>query len=220
MSTYPRTPRVQRGGLVLIDLYTSRIERVVVLQYNPDTMTRTLQVQGASGEAADHLEALRLKGPPIETIKLDVEIDATDKLEHPDAKENRAAVTHGILPELAALETVVYPPSSQVQANSRQAAAGVMEILPLAAPLQIFVFGKHRALPVRVTEMTVTEEAFSAELAPIRAKVSLGLRVLGVNDLQFDNRGGSLFMTYYQQKERLALAQSGAITSLGLSGLP
>jgi hypothetical protein len=73
---------------------------------------------------------------------------------------------------------------------------------------------------VRITEMTVTEEAFTPELAPIRAKVALGLRVLGVNDLLFDNRGGSLFMTHYQQKERLARAQTGAIASLGLTRLP
>jgi len=217
-TAFPRSPRLLRGGLVLVDLYTSQIQRVVVLQYNPDTMTRTLQVQGASGEAADHLEALRLKGPPVETIKIDAELDATDKLEFP--REHPETVTHGILPELAAIETIVYPPSSQVQANRQQAMAGVMEILPLAAPLQIFVFGKHRALPVRITEMTVTEEAFSPELAPLRAKVSLGLRVLGVNDLLFDNRGGSLFMTQYQQKERLAQAQNGALISLGLTRLP
>lgn len=203
---------------MLVDLYTSQIQRVVVLPYNPDTLTRTLQVQGASGEAADHLEALRLKGPPVETIKLDAELDATDKLEFPD--RNPAAVSQGILPELAAIETIVYPPSSQVLANRTQAAAGTMEILPLAAPLQIFVFGKHRAVPVRITELTVTEEAFTPELAPMRAKVSLGLRVLGVNDLLYDNRGGSLYMSQYQQKERLAQAQTGALASLGLTRLP
>jgi hypothetical protein len=218
MTSFPRSPRLLRGGLVLVDLYTSQIQRVVVLPYNPDTMTRTLQVQGASGEAADHLEALRLKGPPVETIKLEAELDATDKLEFPD--QHPDAVTHGILPELAAIETIVHPPSSQVLANRAQAAAGVMEILPLAAPLQIFVFGRHRALPVRITELTITEEAFSPELAPLRAKVSLGLRVLGVNDLLFDNRGGSLYMSQYQQKERLAQAQSGALSSLGLTRLP
>jgi len=203
---------------VLVDLYTSAIQRVVVLQYNPDTMTRTLQVQGASGEAADHLEALRLKGPPVETIKLDAELDAADALEFPDRYPD--TVAEGLTPELAALETIVYPPSSQVQQNRDQAQRGVMEIFPLAAPLQIFVFGRRRTLPVRITEMTITEEAFSPELDPIRAKVSLGMRVLGPNDLLFDNRGGSLYMTQYQRKERLAQAQSGALASLGLTRLP
>lgn len=218
MSAFPGAPRLLRGGIVLVDLYSSAIQRTVVLQYNPDTMTRTLQVQGETGEAADHLEALRLKGPPIETIKLEVEIDATDALEDP--ADNDDVVQNGILGQLAALEMIVYPPSSQVQANLQQAEAGVMEIYPLAAPLQIFVFGKQRALPVRITEMTVTEEAFSPDLNPLRAKVSLGMRVLGVNDLLFDNVGGNLFMTYYQRKESLARAASGALSQLGLTRLP
>jgi len=218
MSAFPGSPRVLRGGIVLVDLYSSAIQRVVVFQYNPDTMTRTLQVQGETGEAADHLEALRLKGPPIETIKLEVEIDATDALEDPD--HHADTVENGILSQLAALETIVYPPSTQVQANLQQAESGVMEIFPLAAPLQIFVFGKHRALPVRITEMTITEEAFSPELDPLRAKVSLGMRVLNVNDLLFDNVGGNLFMTYFQRKETLARATSGALSTLGLTRLP
>lgn len=218
MSAFPGSPRLLRGGIVLVDLYSSAIQRTVVLQYNPDTMTRTLQVQGETGEAADHLEALRLKGPPIETIKLEVEIDATDALEDPD--DNDDVVQNGILGQLAAIEMIVYPPTTQVQANRAQAEAGMMEIYPLAAPLQVFVFGKQRAVPVRITEMTVTEEAFSPDLNPLRAKVSLGMRVLGVNDLLFDNVGGNLFMTYYQRKERLAQASRGALAQLGLTRLP
>jgi hypothetical protein len=218
MSAFPGSPRLLRGGIVLVDLYSSAIQRTVVLQYNPDTMTRTLQVQGETGEAADHLEALRLKGPPIETIKLEVELDASDALEDPD--HNDDVVQNGILGQLAAIEMIVYPPSTQVQANRAQAEAGAMEIYPLAAPLQVFVFGKQRAVPVRITEMTVTEEAFSPDLNPLRAKVSLGMRVLGVNDLLFDNVGGNLFMTYYQRKERLAQASRGALGQLGLTRLP
>jgi hypothetical protein len=218
MSTFPGSPRLLRGGIILVDIETSRLERVVQLQYNPDTMTRSLQVQGASGEATDHLEALRLKGPPIETIKVEIEIDATDQMESP--RENQATVALGILPQLAALETIIYPSSAQVLANRAQSDAGVMEILPTAAPLQIFVWGKNRVLPVRITEMSVTEDAFDVNLNPIRAKVSIGMRVLGVNDLLFDNKGGSLFMSYFQQKERMAKIASGALGALGLEKAP
>jgi hypothetical protein len=218
MSTFPGSPRLLRGGIILVDIETSRLERVVQLQYNPDTMTRSLQVQGASGEATDHLEALRLKGPPIETIKVEIEIDATDQMESP--RENQATVALGILPQLAALETIIYPSSAQVLANRAQSDAGVMEILPTAAPLQIFVWGKNRVLPVRITDMSVTEDAFDVNLNPIRAKVSIGMRVLGVNDLLFDNKGGSLFMSYFQQKERMAKIASGALGALGLEKAP
>src|SRR5439155_20385796 len=110
VSSFPGSPRLLRGGIVLVDLYTSAIQRVVVLQYNPDTMTRTLQVQGETGDATDHLEALRLKGPPIETIKLEVDLDATDKLELAD--DNADAVANGVLSQLAVIETIVYAPST------------------------------------------------------------------------------------------------------------
>ena len=45
------TPRLLKGGIVLIDPETAAVQRVIALQYNPDTLTRTLQVQGA-GRAA------------------------------------------------------------------------------------------------------------------------------------------------------------------------
>lgn len=55
----------------------------------------------------------------------------------------------------------------------------------------------------------------------MRAKVSLGLRVLSVDDLGFDVKGGNLFMTYLQGKEQLASrAASGSFASLGLNGIP
>ncbi len=61
--------RKTKDGIVLIDPLTGAVVRVIALQYNPDTLSRTLQVKGM-GESADRSEALRLKGPPVETIKL------------------------------------------------------------------------------------------------------------------------------------------------------
>ena len=217
MTGFTRTPRVLRGGIVLVDINTSTIQRVISLQYNPDTITRTLQVQGTTGDTADMVDVLRLKGPPIETFKVEVELDATDALEHPDSNAN--TVQLGIHPELAALESIVYPSSSAVQDNLAQARAGVMEIFPTVAPLQLFVWSRMRVVPVRITELSVTEEAFDPSLNPIRAKVSLGMRVLSTTDLGFDNKGGSLFMAYFQQKERLAQLSVGAIASLGLDSV-
>ncbi len=218
MTTFPGSPRLVKGGLVLIDPTTSAVVRVIVLQYNPDTVTRTLQAQGI-GTAADRSEALRLKGPAIETIKLDAEIDATDQLEFPDQNQN--TIQFGILPQLAALETIIYPTSSQLQSNNSLAQAGTLEIVPMETPLVLFVWTRSRVLPVRLTDLSVTEEAFDPALNPIRAKVSLGLRVLSVDDLGFTHKGGNLFLVYQQQKERLAaLAASGTLGQLGLRGIP
>src|SRR4051794_29329465 len=101
------SPRVLRGGLVQMDPRTRSVLRTVALQYNPDSLTRTIQPSGAGGDQADRTEALRLKGPPVETIKLEAEIDATDAMEKADPN----AAADGILPALAALELIVYPTS-------------------------------------------------------------------------------------------------------------
>jgi hypothetical protein len=219
MSTFPGSPKVLKGGLVLIDPVTSAVRRIIVLQYNPDTLSRTLQVQGVGAASGDRSEALRLIGPPVETIKVEAEIDATDQLEFPD--QNRVATQVGISPILAALETIIYPTSSQLQTNNSLAQAGTLEIAPMESALTLFVWSKTRILPVRVTDLSITEEAFDTALNPTRAKVSLGLRVLNVNDLGFDHKGGNLFMTYLRQKEQLAaMMQGGALGALGLTGIP
>jgi hypothetical protein len=219
MSEIQTSPRVIKGGLVLIDADSGAIRRVISLQYNPETLTRTLQSQQAGAEGVDRSEALRLKGPPVETFRLEAEIDATDQLEFPD--QNATATQVGIHPQLAALETMLYPASADLVANGALAESGALEIIPMQAPLALFVWSKSRIAPVRVTEFSITEEAFDTALNPIRAKVTLGLRVLSVDDLGFAHRGASLFMSYLRNKESLAGRSGGVgLSTLGLRELP
>jgi hypothetical protein len=218
MTTFPGSPRVLKGGLVLLDpdTFTVLPNGVIVLQYNPDTLSRTLKIQGAE-EGGDRSEALRLKGPPVETLKLDAEIDATDQLEVSDQN----TIQNGIFPQLAALETIIYPSSSTLQNNFNLSQAGTLEIMPVMTPLTLFVWSANRIVPVRITDFSITEEAFDPTLNPIRAKVSLGMRVLSVDDLYFTDKGGSLYMVYQQQKESLAkLYQGGTFGTLGIRGIP
>jgi hypothetical protein len=217
MTTFPGSPKLLKGGIVLIDPTTSAVLRIISLQYNPDTISRTLQPQSIK-EGGDRSEALRLTGPPVETIKLDAEIDATDQLEFPD--QNQTATDVGIFPQLAMLETIVYPTSSRLQSNNSLAQSGTLEIIPMETPLTLFVWSKQRVIPVRITEFSITEEAFDVNLNPIRAKVSLGLRVLSVDDLGFNHKGGSLFMSYLQTKEQLSKRGSGgSFGALGITGI-
>src|SRR5215468_9683198 len=125
MTTFPGSPRLLRGGIVLLDPDTAAVRRIIALQYNPDTLTRTLQPQGM-GDNSQRSEALRLKGPPVETLKLEVELDATDQLEFPD--RNKTAVQLGLHPQLAVLELMIYPRSSQLISNNAMASAGQLEI--------------------------------------------------------------------------------------------
>jgi hypothetical protein len=221
MSDFPGSPRLVRGGLVLLDPGSGLVRRVIALQYNPDTVTRTLQPQGIGAEPGDRLEALRFKGPPQETIRIEAEIDATDRLERPTASPRHERATRlGLLPELAALETLVAPTTAQLLSNDALAGLGAIEIAPAESPLPVFVWGKSRVVPVRITEFTITEEAFDSLLHPIRAKFTLGLRVLTVNDLGFAHRGGSLFLLQQQQRERLAAASEAPdLTILGITAI-
>lgn len=219
MTTFPGSPRLLKGGLVLLDPDTFAVlpNGIIALQYNPDSLSRTLKIQGAE-EGGDRSEALRLKGPPVETFKLDAEIDATDQLEFPDQNPN--TVQNGLLPLLAALETIVYPASATLQNNFSLAQQGTLEIMPMQAPFILFVWSAKRIMPVRLTDFSITEEAFDPALNPLRAKVSLGMRVLSIDDLNFSDKGGSLYMAYQQQKEALArLYQGGAFSALGIRGI-
>ncbi len=212
MSSSPNSPRLINGGIVLMDPNTSQILRIIVLQYNPDTVTRSFQIKSV-GETGDRSEALRLKGPAVETIKLDAEIDATDQLEVADP----TTLQFGISPQLAALETIVYPSSSQLQSNNTLEQIGTLEIIPMETPLVLFVWSKNRVVAVRITDISITEDSFDPNLNPIRAKVSLGMRVLTMDDLGFDHKGSSIFMAYLQQKEQLAgKSPAGTLGALGI----
>jgi hypothetical protein len=198
MTAFPGSPRVVKGALVGVDVFKP-LASMIVFQYNPETMTRTLQAQ-ASGDSGARSEAMRLKGPPVETIKVDVDIDAADQLETGDP----LAETMGIHPQLAALEMLLYPASGLIIANTIALAAGTIEVVPPVGPFTLLVWGLKRVLPVRLTEFSITEELHDPDLNPIRARVSLGLRVLSYNDLSITHPGYYLFLTHQLLKETLA----------------
>lgn len=201
-----------------MDPDTSAVQSIIALQYNPDSLSRTFQIQAVpGGQDGVRVDALRLRGPAVETIKIDAELDATDQLEQQDP----TTMQYGLQPQLAQLEMLVNPTVETLESDDSLANAGTLEIIPLEQPLTLFVWSKSRVVPVRLTDFSITEEAFDPNLNPIRAKVSLGLRVLSVDDLGFQHPGGRMFMTYLTNKEQLASqAKSVAISVLGLGGLP
>jgi hypothetical protein len=218
MTTFPGSPKLLRGGLVLVDPSSGTVRRVITLQYNPDSVSRTLQIQGI-GEQGERSEALRLKGPAVETIKLEaVELDAADQLEYPDQNPN--TVQYGLNPQIAALESLLNPTVADLVAQNTLAQAGTLEIAPSESPLALFVWSAQRVVPVRVTEFSVTEEAFDPLLNPIRAKLSIGLRVLSVEDLPFTHKGSTVFLGYLQRKELLSSkAPAPGLAALGIGGI-
>ena len=208
MST-PISPRVVKGALVGLDLFKP-LSSVIVFQYNPESVSRTLQAQG-SGEGGARSEAMRLKGPPIETIKLEVEIDDLSQVATaPD-------LGLGIHPQLAALEMLLYPSSALTIANTVALALGTIEVMPPVGPFTLLVWGAKRVLPVRLTEFSVTEEMHDRDLNPLHAKVSLGLRVLSSNDLSITHPGYYVFLSHQIVKETMATL-AGASDLAGVVG--
>jgi hypothetical protein len=215
--TFPGSPKLPKGAIVAVDSSTNRVVSTVTFQYNPETLTRTLQPQIAGGEEGAKVEALRLEGSPVETIKLDVELDATDQLEQ--AEKN--AIELGIYPQLSALETLIYPKSTQVISNMQQLERGMIEMVPMEAPMTLLVWGNKRVLPVRITDFSITEEAYDVNLNPIRAKVTLSLRVLNYNDLPWGKPAAQLFLAHHKSKEHMAVKGSvsnpAAITGVNIN---
>jgi len=213
----PLSPKVRRGGFVLLDPETDTVERVIAFQYNPESVSRSLQARG-SGEGGDRNEALRLTGPPVETISLEAELDATDQLEFPDDHETVVAV--GLHAQLAALESTLYPSTESIESNHARAASGELEIFPALAPLVLFVWGR-RVVPVRLSDFSVVEENFDINLNPIRVRLSVNMAVMTTNDLNYDSRGAGIYRVYHQGREQLARRLPiGTINNLGLGELP
>jgi hypothetical protein len=70
--------------------------------------------------------------------------------------------------------------------------------------MTLLVWGKKRVLPIRINDFSITEEAYDVNLNPIRAKISLGFRILNYDDFPWNQLGARLFFTHHQEKEQLA----------------
>jgi hypothetical protein len=219
MTTFPGSPKLIKGALVSIDLDSSQAS-TIAFQYNPHTLTRSLDPQmmgGTSGRmGGGSYEPLRIQGAPTETISLDIEIDATDQME----KGQGTAEDMSIYPQLSALEMLIYPPLQRIKENCKLLEQGTIEIAPPEAPLTLFVWGKNRVIPVQLTSFRITEEAHDINLNPVQAKVSLSLRVLSYNDLPCGHKGHSYFMAHQESKEALAAkGRVGGLSPLVGSGV-
>src|SRR5205807_9522031 len=117
-SDFPRSPKLLKGGLVV---YASQDPgpppQVIIFQYNPEQMSRTLAMRAAprdpSNVGAAREDVLRVLGPPVATITLAIELDAVDQLAAPD--QNQSTVENGLHPVLATLEMLLYPTTEQAQ---------------------------------------------------------------------------------------------------------
>ena len=211
MTTFPGSPKVMRGAIVGIDIFNP-ISSVAIFQYNPHQLTRSVQPQYSGG--GNQAEALRLAGPPKETISAELNLDLVDQME----QGNTGPLGAGITGYLAALEMLVYPKSISVAINQVALLSGTMEVVPPAAPLTLFVYGVTRIVPIKIESLNITETGHDTNLNPIRADVSVSMSVLNYNDLPMNNPGYWAFMAHQVIKETLATVASlnNAADALGI----
>ncbi len=203
MGTAPGSLRLVKAGFVLLDGVTGVVQRVIVFQYNPETLVRRLEAApvttsgtglGSTGVAVPGGAAL-MASVPQEFVSFTLALDAADKLEVADP----LTLQTGLLPMIAALELLLSPPPGS---------------------FTVWVSGSHRILPVRISEMVLSEQAFDPLLNPIRADVSVRLQVLKDAEFPANSRGRAIWDAHYAQLQQLAnTLAAGKLSSLGLSGI-
>jgi hypothetical protein len=203
MTTFPRAPKLLKGAIVAIDPLNP-LASVIIFQYNPKQLSRQVQARTGGQEGAQ-AEALRLAGPPTETITIsELDLDAADQLE----KGDPVAQSMGIYPQLSALEMLLYPKSAMVIANTVLLAAGTIEVIQPEAPLTLFIWGIKRVLPVRLTSFTINEVQYDPQLNPTVANLNLTLNVLSYNHFPVTHPGYYLFLAHQVVKETMAVIGS------------
>lgn len=129
---------------------------------------------------------------------------AADQLE----QGNAIAGSLGLYPQISALEMLLYPKLLHVITNSTLLQTGVLEIVPAEMPFTLFIWGRGRVVPIRLTSFRVEEQLFDPNLNPIQLDVDLGFQVLTYNDFPVSHLGFWTFMTHQAVKEVMAVIGS------------
>lgn len=206
MSTgYSRSPKLLKGALVeFSERFLGPIPNVIVFQYNPEKLSRMLTVWQPPGGEAEQQTAttptpVRAQpNDPPETITLELVLDAADALERPES--HPVALLSGVADRLAALEMLLYPQEQSLLGGllgsltgslsvgaggisvGGGAGAAAAPIPPSVVPVVLFVWGPGRIVPVRLKSFRVEEQAYSPLLYPLRATVTIELKLLTDKD--------------------------------------
>jgi hypothetical protein len=241
MSEYSRRPLLLKGALIeFSERFAGPVPNVIVFQYNPETMTRTLEVwtPGGAGatttgnDAAGSHNASQTAQPfdPPETFSVALELDAADALEQPEL--HPVAFLSGVADRIAAMELLLYPQEGSLIGNlvgsikSSITGSGVKPAQRGTVPVVLFVWGPGRIVPVRITSFTVEEQAYSPTLYPIRAKVTLGMKIMTPRDFSScklklsEELAIAAFKYTRKQKEVLAASNTANSVESILSMLP
>ena len=197
-----------KGALVeFMPTFLVPLPNVIIFQYNPETMTHSwTQAEAAEGANREGGNPLAVKGLPGESFSFTIAMDAKDTIADGNPVAEGIATASGVYSRLAALEMLLYPTGAfeggglvgSVSASGigggdgfsggGSTSAPVKRTIPESqVPTVLFVWGPGRIVPVRVTQLTITEKLYDEFLNPIHAEAQLGLRVLTPEELQAVN---------------------------------
>ncbi|MBL4537977.1 MAG: hypothetical protein JKP96_04845 [Oceanicaulis sp.] len=188
---------LSKGALHILS--GSTVAQSIVFQYNPNKVTRSISPRLVGGEPRSHSANLRFGATPDEQYQMTIEIDALDNL--PSKAQQQVAPTDGIYPLLSGLELLMGPSVSEMRANQTQLQAGTLQVAPYQAPSLLLDWGEKRIVPVTIASYSVDEDFFNAALAPMRASVQLGLRVVTSDDVRSANKLSKSYLSYQLFKE-------------------
>jgi hypothetical protein len=187
------------------------IPNVVIFQFNPEQLSRALQVP-ARPSGATQREATQAGEKTFERITLKARFSAVNLLD----EDKALARLFGIGPQLAALEKMVLPSAKiagLIGAAIDAIAGAVSPPAPPAQPIPrekypriLFIWGLTRVLPVVIESMTIVEQEYDALLNPTRADVDITLSVIAIDQCSDDvlAKGALEYSTI--AKEAMAIA--------------
>ena len=190
------------------------IPNVVIFQFNPESLTRSLQIpQRTTG--ATQRETTQAGERTFERISFKAHFSAVNMLD----EDKALAKMFGIGPQLSALEKMVLP-SSKIAGLIGAALDAVGDALGMGggddAPAQpiprekypriLFIWGLTRVLPVTIDSMTIAELEYDALLNPLRAEVDLQLSVIAIDECSDDVLGKGALEYTTIAKEAQAIA--------------
>lgn len=200
-------PNINRGVLILLDpkanSYTDRANSYFAFKYNPERLVHTFS-QNAPSLPSGNLTP-NMGGQPSEYFGLTFDLDSVDL---DSQNQSQIAADLGIHPALAMLELMMQPQTADNK---------------IVLPIVVFKWGSKRLVVANVVNMSVEEKTFDQTLNPIRATISLTLRVLNVSEV--GNNAAAKSVCLGHQNTRITLAdayrfQTGQGGFSGGSGSP
>ena len=231
MGSFLRGALVEYGSDVL-----GPIPNVVVFQFNPEEISRTLNIPQAKPETAGNArltEPHQAGAPPTETFSITAHFSAADDL----GKGGAASVvarTFGIGPQLAALEKMVYTQAGIISGLIGAAVDAIGDAIGLGGgaeaperpiprekkPRILFIWGPSRVLPVEIRSMSITERKFDSLLNPVQAEVQMNMAIASFPK-ESDDTVGKGALTYTQTvKEAQVLLNLAKAVELTLDIIP